>query len=95
MEGLSYDGRTHFVLGVQPKTGMKSWSSDTSKKFVNLVLNKYFVAHITGPFEKVSNSYSLNSLTVTTVRLYDTSESEEDVLINDLIIAEGLATRKC
>lgn len=69
---------------------LAEWSQEAIQRFGELTADKKLVAK---PRGVASHSRSSNEETKISLELYDTSEGNEDVLIADVLVNEGLAKR--
>lgn len=78
-------------VGVEPVgDDLAEWSEDAIRRFEQLALGKKLVAK---PRGGANHSRSTNEETKISLELYDTSEGNEDLLIADVLVSEGLAKK--
>jgi len=78
-------------VGVEPVgDDLAEWSEEAIRRFEQLALGKKLVAK---PRGGANHSRSTNEETKISLELYDTSEGNEDLLIADVLVSEGLAKK--
>lgn len=78
-------------VGVEPVgADLAEWSEEARRRFEELTAGKKLVAK---PRGVANHSRSTNEETKISLELYDTSKGNEDVLIADVMVNEGLARR--
>ena len=69
---------------------LAEWSEEARRRFEELTADKKLVAK---PRGAANHSRSTNEETKISLELYDTSKGNEDLLIADVLVNEGLARR--
>ena len=69
---------------------LAEWSEEARRRFEELTAGKKLVAK---PRGSANHSRSTNEETKISLELYDTSKGNEDLLIADVLVNEGLARR--
>ena len=78
-------------VGVEPVgDDLAEWSEEAIRRFEQLTAGKKLVAK---PRGVANHSRSINGETKISLELYDTSEKNEDLLIADVLVSEGLARK--
>ena len=78
-------------VGVEPVgADLAEWSEEARRRFEELTAGKKLVAK---PRGAANHSRSTNEETKISLELYDTSKGNEDLLIADVLVNEGLARR--
>ena len=79
-----------FYTGVEPVgDNLAEWSEEAVERFKELTLGKKLVAKPKGLVDRIG--HSANGDTKVSLKLYDTSEGNKDVLLSEVLVKEGLA----